>query len=187
MSEEQSISHPLIFNPLKHHLDYIKQYISGAPSSDTYINYNLIPSLKHLGSSVADIYKGKLSVKQVQKEILDYICKLKLEEKNDFRKWISSANNEYRKCILSDESSWVIKFLDENPCYIHLFPGRNANLTVRSRGNSLKTAILYNILFNKEDIILSNLNHTRLMLGLSPVRCTDSSSSLIRDILLLRN
>lgn len=53
------IPEPLVFNPLKHHLGFIKEFIQentgiGKPQA----NDKVIRALRHIGGSVMDVYTG---------------------------------------------------------------------------------------------------------------------------------
>ncbi len=188
MDRLEKIPQPLNFNPLKHHLVFIRSFISSCSLLDeNIILTDIIPHLKHIGSSVADIYTGNLSPESISSEILLTMKQKNMTGEDEFIKWIRLSKKGYRKCILSDESVWVIKHLADNARYLHFFPGRNFEKTVRSRGNSLKTAILFDILYDKGDILLTDLNDVRRMLALSPVRNIEAASGIISDIRLLQS
>lgn len=187
MDRLRNIPQPLNFNPLKHHLGFTRSFISFCSLLDeNIILTDIIPHLKHIGSSVADIYTGNLSPESISSEILLIMKQKDLTAKNEFISWINQSKKGYRKCILSDESVWVIKHLSDNTRYLHFFPGRNIEKTIRSRGNSLKTAILFAILYDKGDIMLSDLNATRKMLALAPLKNIESASGIISDIRMLQ-
>ena len=182
------IPEPVNFNPLKHHMGYIRSFsFKCSIMSEDKIKREVIPLLRHLGTSVADIYTGALDLDEIIKEINLLRENENVMTKKSFLEWIGKTNKGYRKCSLSDSSQWVIKYLDDNDRYFHIFPGRNLDCTIRSRGNTLKTAILFDILYDKGDILLADLNSVRKMLGLSPLRSIESASSIISDIRLLQS
>lgn len=188
MDIHNNIPPPLNFNPLKHHLGYIRSFTAYCSLLDeNIILRDVIPLLRHVGGSVADIYTGKLSPENVSSEILLIMKQEKIIAQDAFVIWIKLSKKEYRKCVLSDSSAWVIKYLAGKTRYMHLFPGRNIEQTVRSRGNSLKTAILFDILHDKGDIMLSDLNATRKMLALAPVKNIEAASGIITLIRMLQS
>jgi len=188
MSFETDIPHPVNFNPLKHHLGYIRNFTSSTGSiSELRLKKEIIPLLKHIGNSVADIYTGEMSIPDIVNNLDRIILREKISTRKSFAQWMEETRSGYRKITLSDESGWVIKYLSDNKKYLHIFPGRNVEHTTRSRGNSLKTAILYAILFDKGDIILSDLNAVRKMLSISPLASTDSAGSVINCIRLIQD
>ncbi|MBN1388274.1 MAG: hypothetical protein JW965_07495 [Bacteroidales bacterium] len=187
MKNWNNIPEPINLNPLKHHMGYIRSFTSiCSVVSEEKIRRNIIPLLKHIGTSVADIYTGKLDLPDIVREINLLREKENIKTEESFLNWIEETKKGYRKHKLSDASQWVIKYLDDSHRYFHIFPGRNVDFTVRSRGNSLKSAILYDILFDKGDILISDLNAVRKMLGLSPVRSIESAGSIISDIRMLQ-
>ncbi len=155
--------------------------------SEEKIRRDIIPLLKHIGTSVADIYTGQLDIQDIVIEINLIREKENIMTEESFLAWLEKTKKGYRKHKLSDSSQWVIKHLEDNHRYFHIFPGRNVEYTTRSRGNSLKTAILYDILFDKGDILINDLNAVRNMLGLSPVRSIEWACSIISDIRMLQD
>lgn len=142
--------------------------------------------LRHIGTSVADIYTGQLQVNDIITQLEQLRINNKLLTEEDFMQFITASKKGYRKHLLSDSSCWVLKYLHDKQRYFHIFPGRNMEWTVRSRGNTLKTAILFNMLYDRGDILLSDLNPVRKMLSLSPLRSIESASSIINDIRMLQ-
>lgn len=188
MSLGTDIPHPINFNPLKHHLGYIRNFTSSTGNfSENSLKREIIPLLKHIGNSVADIYTGNLSIRDIVNNLNRILLEEKVSTRESFALWMEETPSGYRKITLSDESGWVIKYLSDKKRYLHIFPGRNIQHTTRSRGNSLKTAILYVILFDKGDIILSDLNAVRKMLSLSPLAGTGSAGSIINCIRLIQD
>lgn len=188
MSLGTDIPYPINFNPLKHHLGCIRNFASSTGNiSENSLKRETIPLLKHIGNSVADIYTGEMSIPDIVSNLDKIILKEKISTRKRFAEWMEETRSGYRKITLSDESGWVIKYLSDKKRYLHIFPGRNIKHTTRSRGNSLKTAILYVILFDKGDIILSDLNAVRKMLSLSPLAGTGSAGSIINCIRLIQD
>ena len=186
MNELNNIPEPLNFNPLKHHLGFIRSFIvqNSVPGQDI-IRKEVLPRLCHLGTSVADIYTGALSLEQVSGEMLAFVRSQGLTNEDHFARWINNNNLGYRKHYLSDSSVWVVKYLEYRYRYVHFFPGRHREKTLRTRGNTLKTAILYDILFDHGDVLLSDLNHVRHMLRLSPLKDTSAVPGIISAIRML--
>lgn len=186
MERLKKIPQPLNFNPLKHHLGFIRSFIvQSSVQGEDIIRKEVLPLLCHLGRSVADIYTGALSPEQVGGEMLAFVETQGLTDKDQFARWINNNNQGYRKHYLSDSSVWVVKYLEDRDRYVHFFPGRNREKTIRTRGNTLKTAILYDILFDHGDVLLSDLNHVRHMLRLSPLRDTADVPGIISLIRML--
>jgi hypothetical protein len=175
------IPEPFLFNPLKHHLGYIREFInlrtdhaSGEEIKD------LVRELKHLGTSVTDIYTGSLSIVDICREIK--CC----------REWWPPVPATFKIISLSDGSQWTIKYHNDEFRYVHFFPARSVRdgsrpvSAFRVKSNTLKTAVLYNILIGKDYINKNDLNKVRILLGLSPVRDTIDSEAVLEMIEILR-
>ncbi|HDZ41277.1 MAG TPA: hypothetical protein ENH59_06325 [Bacteroidetes bacterium] len=188
MHNWDNIPEPFNLNPLKHHLGYIRSFTSECSIlSEEEIIKDIVPALRHIGTSVADIYTGSLHLEEIVSELNLLRKQEDILSQKSFMEWIAQSKKDYRKFRLSDSSLWVLKYLDDKQRYFHIFPGRNIELTARSRGNSLKTAILYTILYDKGDILFSDLNSVRKMLALSPLRNIESASSIITGIRMLQS
>ncbi len=74
MKIEILIPEPLLFNPFKHYLPFIKDFISHSISNpvNTDPRY-LVRDLKHLGTSVMDVYTGDLSQNEIFKELMEFL------------------------------------------------------------------------------------------------------------------
>ena len=80
MKPEYAIPEPFQFNPLKHHLSYIKEFISGKLSEEEGIDVKtLVKEVRHIGTSVMDVYTGSLSVQEICSEITDSLQKNRLD------------------------------------------------------------------------------------------------------------
>ncbi len=74
MKNEILIPEPLIFNPLKHYLPYIKDFVSSISTSPGHDPGYLTKELSHLGTSVMDVYTGNLSQNEIFKEIIEFLA-----------------------------------------------------------------------------------------------------------------
>ncbi|HOW39864.1 MAG TPA: hypothetical protein PL123_04920 [Bacteroidales bacterium] len=62
MISDYQIPEPVLFNPLKHHLGFIREFAGPDWDKQRKVSDNeLIKELKHLGNSVMDVYTGKLN------------------------------------------------------------------------------------------------------------------------------
>ncbi len=187
MNIEFQIPEPFQFNPLKHHLAYIREYTSNKISEgDNPDNKILIKELKHIGTSVMDVYSGKLSVKRICMEIKKYLISEKLIERLAFLEWVGEKYKDYRIVTLSDKSCWMLKYHKDESRFVHMFPSRLSPHTFRVKANTLKSAILYYIIIGKDYITRSDLNHSRSLLGLSPVKDTADTEAITAMIEILR-
>lgn len=188
MKIEVNIPEPLLFNPLKHYLPFIREFVRGQA---LYINDSgireLVRELKHLGNCVMDIYTGELSQESVFNEILDYLKTYKIVEKEPFEKWAGIDFNDFKIITLSDDSNWTLKYHNHKSRYIHIFPARLSPHSFRIRANSLKSAILYIIIIGKDYVSEDDLNAARALAGLSPVKEVADTEAVMEMIEILRN
>ncbi len=187
MYAEDKIPEPFKFNPLKHHLEFMKLFVSGPVTGDTKDNPgSVIRQLKHIGSSIMDVYSGSLTVVDICREVSDFLKTGKIENCKDFTAWAGISVNDYRVATLSDGSGWTLKYHDDVRRYVHIFPARTSPHTFRVKANTLKSAILYYILIGKDYITGNDLNHARALLGLSPVRDPADAEAITEMIEMLR-
>ena len=187
MIAEFQIPEPILFNPLKHHIGFIGEFIcqktEGVPDPD---NKTLIRELKHLGTSVMDVYTGSLLVNEICNEVWVYLQLNGLSEREFYAEWTGIRMNDFRVISLSDGSQWTLKYNDTIQRFVHLFPARGSQHTFRVKSNTLKSALLYYILIGKDFITGEDLNKVRPLLGLSPIRDPVDTEAITEMIEILR-
>jgi hypothetical protein len=182
------IPEPFLFNPLKHYLPYIREYVSDHSFKFAESDFReLNRELKHLGTCVMDIYSGELSRKQVFTEIMKFLEANRLTGKETFRKWTGTETDNFRIITLSDSSRWTVKYQNHETRYVHIFPARSSPYSFRIRANTLKSAIMYIILIGKDYVSENDLNEARAIAGLSPVKEVAEAEAVIEMIEILRN
>jgi len=187
MNTDYHIPEPFQFNPLKHHLSFIREFIFNRLAEDQGIDIkSLIKELKHIGSSVMDVYTGRLSVNDICKEVTGSLASGKLLNHKVFSEWTGMNFSDFRIVTLSDTSQWMMKFHNDKLRYVHLFPARLSLHSFRVKANTLKSAILYYILIGKDFISADDLNRARALLGLSPVKDPDEAEAITEMIEILR-
>jgi len=188
MISEFPIQEPILFNPLKHHLGFIREFIyqktEGKENGD---QKKMIKELKHLGTSVMDIYTGSLPVNVICDEVLRFLEEKELSEKERFSKWTGIEINDFKIISLSDGSQWMLKFHENSQRFVHIFPARGSQHTFRVKSNTLKSALLYYILIGKDFITGDDLNRVRPLLGLSPIKDPVDTEAITEMIEILRN
>ena len=181
------IPEPFQFNPLKHHFAYIKGFISIRLAEENLNDVKeLIRELKHIGTSVMDIYTGEIAVEEIFKEINEFLISRKIISEQSFSKLAGKKYNDYLSTSLSDGSQWVLKYHNDKNRYVHIFPARNSLHSFRVKANTLKSAILYYILIGKDYITRDDLNRARALLGLSPVKDPVEAEAITEMIEILR-
>ncbi|MCX6334534.1 MAG: hypothetical protein NT092_09540 [Bacteroidia bacterium] len=188
MNMVQNISGPFQFNPLKHHLFFIKGFIADRwPEEKKTDIKNIVKELKHIGSSVMDVYSGSLSVEDICKEIREFLHSEKLDEINIFSGWAGIKIDDFKTIALSDTSLWMLKYHNDEKKFVHIFPARLSPHSFRIKANTLKSAILYYILIGKDFVTGEDLNKARSLLGLSPVKNTTETEAITEMIEILRS
>jgi hypothetical protein len=181
------IPEPILFNPLKHYLPYIKDFIN---SRTLAINdpglKELTRELKHLGTCVMDIYAGELSQEAVFKEIREFLEINDLKEKEVYKAWAGTGFDDYRIVTIADNSQWMLKYHNHETRYVHIFPARSSSHSFRVKANTLKSAILYIIIFGKDYVSDDDLNASRALTGLSPVKEAADAEAVMEMIEILR-
>ena len=187
MIRDYQIPEPILFNPLKHHLGFIREFICKNTEveqvSDT---NNLIKELKHLGTSVMDIYTGSIIIPNICKEVVEFLGEKNLSSREPFSKWTGIKMNDFRVISLSDGSQWTLKYYDNNKRFVHIFPARSSQYTFRVKSNTLKSALLYYILIGKDYITGDDLNKVRPLLGLSPIKDSVDTEAITEMIEIVR-
>lgn len=181
------IPEPFLFNPLKHYTPFIVAFIENRVK-DLYgpDPGDLIKRLRHLGTSVMDIYKGILSLDEIFEEIKGILDQKEVITREHFAMWSGTGINSYRIVSLSDESRWTLKYNDNEKSFVHVFPARSAPHTFRVKANTLKSAILYLVLIGKDYISEDDLNKARALAGLSPVKEIKDAEAITQMIEILR-
>lgn len=184
---DNHIPEPILFNPLKHYLPFIRDFISYYLSDSLQPEIkNLIREVKHIGTSVMDIYTGRLSQEMIFGEIEAFLRSNHLERREVYREWTGSDFSDFRIISLSDSSQWTLKFNNHEKRYVHIFPARSSPHTFRIKANTLKSAVLYIIVIGKDYVSEDDLNKARALAGLSPVRDVADTEAVTEMIEILR-
>lgn len=188
MIEKVKIPEPVLFNPLKHHMGFIREFISF--NLDVYKGpgqREMIKELKHLGTSVMDVYTGSLPVNVICDEVIKFLGQKKLSVKESFAAWAGRKMNDFRAILLSDGSQWILKYHENSQRFVHIFPARSSQHSFRVKSNTLKSALIYYILIGKDFITGDDLNKVRPLLGLSPIKDPVDTEAITEMIEVLRD
>ncbi len=184
---DSHIPTPYLFNPLKHHLGFIRTYINTYAGSALQDKKSLITrELKHLGTSLMDIYSGRLSLEEIYGEVDLYLKTNNLYKCDNFCRWTGKLPRDFKTLVLSDGSVWIVKYFNNKQRYIHYFPARNGSHSVRAKANTVKSAILYLVFIDKDFISEEDLNRARSVTGLSPVKGVDDAEAISEMIEIIR-
>jgi hypothetical protein len=185
MNSENNIPEPFIFNPLKHHLEYIRKFISLRVENENVLK-SLLKELKHIGISVMDVYSGTLTSDNIFSEVTQLLILKNLSSPSAFGNWTGKKPDDYKVVTLSDSSRWALKYHNDKNRYVHIFPARLSPHSFRVKANTMKSAILYYIMIGKDYITGDDLNRARALMGLSPVKDPAEAEAITETIEILR-
>ena len=182
-----NIPEPLLFNPLKHYLPFIRNFVNNRMSDTKDPGLKeLTRELKHLGTCVMDIYTGELSQENIFREITEFLRTNNIRAKELYKVWAGTGFNDFRIISLSDDSQWTLKFHNHETHFVHIFPARSSPHSFRIKANTLKSAILYIIVIGKDYVSDDDLNAARALAGLSPVKEVADAEAVTEMIEILR-
>ncbi len=192
MNTDYQIPEPFLFNPIKHHLGFIKEFINLNIDKSMDDIQSLARDLKHLGTSVMDIYTGSLTIKNIIQEAEEFLKQKDFFHREAYMQWVGTKIECFRIIPLSDGSLWTLKFHDDQKRFVHVFPARygidgsRAFNNFRVKANTLKSALLYNIIIGKDLVTGEDLNKVRPLLSLSPVKDPSDAEAIVELIEILR-
>jgi hypothetical protein len=187
MNTDYQIPEPVLFNPMKHHLGFIKEFICLNQDKNLTLLTSPGSLIRHIGGSVMDIYNGNLQLKDLCFEIDTFLSRSNLYNRKTFADWIGDSRDSFRVLSLSDGSEWTLKQHDNPLRYVHIFPARYSQHTFRLKSNTLKSAILYMLAVGKDLVTGDDLNEVRAYLGLSPIKDPIDSEAIMEIIEILRD
>lgn len=175
-----TIQDVIFFNPLKHHLGYIRECM--LHFNDTVPS--LVSHLKTIGGSQMDLYTGDLSVVEVYHQIRERLLDIDLLKKSLYFKYLDQ-NNGYIILKLTDDSLWVLRKGVHPQKFVHIHPARYSPHSMRIKASTLKTVIAARIACGKE-VGLAEINEIRVKnLHLSPLKKMISNRGIGKMLQLL--
>ncbi len=158
----KAFSEAVVFNGLKHHIEVVESFIQ---QSKHFLFHKqeilFLHPLKHIGNGSFDLYFGSLSTSEIIQSLICELSKKDILKENNFSRYITEHNG-YLKCRMKDNSEWIIKYLNNNNQYIHIFPARFSHYVHRSTAIALKTFILFRVFNNNKAKTNDLINHIRL-------------------------
>ena len=171
MSEENDISFPVRFNPLKHHRNYILEILKSTSPGE------IIALLDAVCNNYIDIYTGTMTPKSIGNAVISILKSQQALQSGDFNQWVNTKSG-YRKIVLEDLSEWIVRKGNEPERYIHVHPARTGTSTIRFKGSTLKTVYLLKTI-SPEIPSLNNVNNIRKQIGLSPVKKLERNKGIL--------
>ncbi len=187
MDTDYRIPEPFLFNPLKHHLGFIKEFINANVDNPCYDAESLSKELRHIGTSVMDIYRGSLSLSDICFNTGQFLRQKNISDRKAYSGWTGVKTDCFRIITLPDCSQWTLKYHDNQERFVHIFPARNSPHTFRVKSNTLKSALIYIIIIGKYLVTGDDLNKVRPFLGLSPVKNAIDTEAILEMIDILRD
>lgn len=178
---------PLLFNPVKHHLGYIRHLAEMKNESSPEGKIEICRLLKHIGGSVTDVYSGRLDCEKIYAETLEILAFGNNLKKENFVRWAGTKPENFKTIRLSDDSLWVIKYYHHEFHWAHIFPARMSPHSFRIKANTLKSAILYQVFIGRDFISEEGLNSARAKGGLSPIKDIYDAEAITSMIEMLRS
>ncbi|MBW6492292.1 MAG: hypothetical protein K0B15_13990 [Lentimicrobium sp.] len=178
MDIEAEIPVPVRFNPMKHHRNYILDFLKVA-SPDL-----VIGRMDSICNGYTDIYTGLIDPVSIGNSVISILKSKRVFSADDFLHWVDLKNG-YRQIRLEDLSEWIVRKSIGNERYIHLHPARTGPFTLRFKGSTLKTVCLLSIFYPgfQGNISPEMLTRVREQLGLSPLSRIERCKGIIHCFL----
>ncbi len=175
MTEGIHISLPVLFNPFKHHRNYILHALASMSSEA------ISCLLTAVCNNYIDIYTGTLTPENIGKEVIEILRSKQVLHENDFTHWVSSGNG-YRKITLKDRSEWIVRKSDDPERFVHIHPARTGPFSVRFKGSTLKTIYMLQACSAKsqDSPSLEEVNRIRSAISLSPAKQLEDGKGISR-------
>lgn len=139
MNGNCTVPPPVLFNCLKHHLSFIKEYIHRSVASKNV--ETLSGQLRLIGESQMDLYLGELTPALIAEQISQQLQEKAVFERVEYVNFINPPIIGYQTITISDTSVWVLRLGETEQRHIHIHPGRYSPHTIRVKASILKTAI----------------------------------------------
>ncbi len=167
----EQIAPPFAFNPLKHHLGFIRELLKRTEIDHREPEFFLL--INGIGPQLTDIYFGDYSVEQLLEIIKTKLIQLASFEKPSYGNWVDNSGRHYNFLELPDKSKWTFRLGEKEGRYIHFHPARLSN-SFRIRGTTLRTAMALKTITKgdkalyKDTAFINNIRKNSL--GLSPIK-----------------
>ena len=131
---------PLLFNPVKHHLGFIREWIMEEAAKSNLSSRNF-EYLIRVGNSQTDLYWGRLTIEEISCEITQRLKDRGVFQEKAYLAWLRESIWNFNRIELSDGSTWVFRPGEVDERYLHFHPGKYSLHSNRVRATNLKTAI----------------------------------------------
>lgn len=162
---------PFTFNPLKHHLGFIRELIHKTGKEISKEEFFRL--INEISSQLTDIYTGNYPVNRLLEIMRMQLIHINSYEKSAYQDWVNNSGKHYNFLELPDKSRWTFRLGEKEGRYIHFHPARLSS-SFRIRGTTLKTALAIKILAAGNVLLYNDtyfINDVRKnLLDLSPVK-----------------
>ena len=173
----------ILFNPLKHHVGFIREFISHPATTFSC-------KLKTVGHCQLDLYFGELKIESICQEILEQLRSSGVSDFHQYRRLLY-FHHGYHTMIIADGSKWVLRLGKDKQAFVHIHPARNSPFTLRVNANTLKSVLALGILVRSGDLVgleLRSFNTIRTStLNLSPVKNIEEMKAVERTMKIIFN
>jgi hypothetical protein len=135
---------PILFNCWKHHAGFIKTQICRGGFSENELKSRL-SNLWYIKDSPTDLYLGNIEPDRIKALVFDEVSRKNLIIRENYLCWMAE-NSNYQKMLLPDQSSWILRASYDPLHFIHIHPARDSQHCIRVKGNTLKTAVVSQII-----------------------------------------
>jgi len=174
---------PVTFNLMKHH----RVFAEGLKSHFSPEKLPELLKVLNLGNNLpCDYYFGVLNPDEIIGQVKDDLQERGVFLPKKYRKWLLNTPEKFRNVRLSDGSEWTLLLGKTLPKYIHVHPARYSPHTIRVRFLTLKTALLFVLLYPHESPDYEMLNQIRTThLHCSPLKAGSDISHISQAIRLM--
>lgn len=164
------------FNPLKHHLAYVCNYILPGGGGRGIHQSKIFEAIKLINANFIDVYTGQFAPLEIQQKIANDLLERHVTNETEYQNWLGEKG--FQQLELSDGSNWVLRKSEYKKAFVHIHPSRTPPLVIRFHGNAWKTVVGLLILFpenfNKTPTLAQINTFRREFLNLSPVKGFDN-------------
>ena len=178
---------PFLFNAIKHHAGFIKDFIAKVRESADK-EAMLENALLKMGSSVIDFYYGSLYPPEIIADIEKRLKSMGSFEPVAYGLLLEKSHGakRYHNIDISDGSTWILLPGNNHEHYLHIHPARGSAHTIRVRAMALKTAVCLRIFYNElppPDAMVDTVNEVRRRyLNESPVKNDANLMGIMRVV-----
>ncbi len=181
---------PFLFNALKHHAGFIREFIAvvkAAGDKEEQVEATLLK----MGNSMIDFYYGDLTPRQIISDIENRLKSMESFDRGSYYALLerSHGKKRYHNLEIRDQSTWTLLPGNNDLHYLHIHPARGSKHTIRVRAMALKTAVCLKIFYDRipagSDLVAVVNDVRRNYLRESPVKNASNLKGILRVLKFL--